>query len=70
MDKEKVIAIVSRAIKNIQAEENECIKQIRYLREHRFFMESEAKVYEQRSYNKSWLIVHDALEEIDKMDEL
>lgn len=69
MDGKKVKAIIQKVINDIQEKENECFRQIAYMNEHKFEMEREAIRYRQQAFNRSWLMVSSALDEINKLEE-
>lgn len=69
MDGKKVKEILQKVIKDIQDLENESFRQMAYMNEHKFEMEREAIRYRQQAFNRSWLMVSNALDEINKLEE-
>lgn len=67
--RKKVKEILQKVISDIQEKENECFKQMAYMNEHKFEMEREAIRYKQEGYNRSWLMVSSALDEISKLED-
>ena len=69
MNGEKVKDIIQKVIKDIQEKEDECFRQMGFLNEHKFNMEREAVRYSQEAYNRSWLMLSRALDEISKLED-
>ena len=69
MNGTKVKEILQNVIKDIQEKENECYRKMAYMNEHKFEIEREAVRYKQQAYNRSWLIVADALDKISELED-
>lgn len=69
MDGKKVKEILQKVIKDIQEKENECFREMGYMNKHNYAIEREAIRYGQQAFNRSWLMVSSALEEINKLEE-
>ena len=69
MNGERVKEILKKVIKDIQDLENESYRQMVYMNEHKFEMEREAIRYRQQAFNRSWLMVSNALDKINKLEE-
>jgi len=62
-------AVLNNLVKTLQEYENECFRQIAFMNEHKFEMESEAIRYKQHAFNRSWLEVANAIDKIKKLEE-
>lgn len=69
MNGERVKEILKKVIKDIQDLEDESYRQMAYMNEHKFEMEREAIRYRQQAFNRSWLMVSNALDKINKLEE-
>lgn len=61
--------ILRNLVKTLQDYENECYRQMAYMNQHKFEIEHEAIRYKQQAYNRSWLEVSNAIDEIKKLEE-
>ena len=61
--------ILNNLVKTLQEYENECYRQMAYMNIHEFKIEHEAIRYKQQAYNRSWLEVANAIDEIKKLEE-
>ena len=61
--------ILNNLVRTLQEYENECFRQIAFMNEHKFEMEREAIRYKQQAFNRSWLEVANAIDEIKKLEE-
>jgi hypothetical protein len=61
--------ILNNLVKTLQEYEKECFRQIAFMNEHKFEMEREAIRYKQQAFNRSWLEVANAIDEIKKLEE-
>lgn len=69
MNGKRVKAVIQKAIREIQDNEEECYRKMAYMNEHKFELEREAIRYRQQAFNRSWLIVSSALDEINKLED-
>lgn len=69
MNGKEVKAIIHKVMIDIRDRENECYRQMAYMNEHKFNMEREAIRYRQEAFNRCWLMVSSALDEINKLEE-
>lgn len=58
--------VIEKAIKEIQTRENDCFREIAFLNNHKYGMESAAMRYKAEAYSESWLIISSALDKITK----
>lgn len=65
----KVKAIIHKVMIDIQKRENECIRQMTYMDEHKFNMERVAIRNRLAAFNRCWHMVGRAFEEINKLEE-
>ena len=61
--------VLNNLVKTLQDYENECYRQMAFMNEHKFEMEREAIRYKQQAFNRSWLEVANAIDEIKKLEE-
>lgn len=61
--------ILNNLVKTLQEYEKECFRQMSFMNEHKFEMEREAIRYKQQAFNRSWLEVANAIDEIKKLEE-
>ncbi len=61
--------ILYNLVKTLQEYENDCIRQIAFMNEHKFEIEREAVRYKQLAYNHSWLEVARVIDKIKKLEE-
>ena len=61
--------ILNNLVKTLQDYENECYRQMAYMKEHKFEMEREAIRYKQQAFNRSWLDVASSIDKIKKLEE-
>lgn len=61
--------ILTDLVEKLQGYEDECIRQMAFMNKHHFEMEREAIRYKQQAYNRSWLDVANAIEQIKKLEE-
>lgn len=65
--KKEILNSLDALIKEIQAKEDECYRQMAYMNEHKFEMEREAIRYRQQAYNLCWLMVASKRDEVKKI---
>ena len=61
--------ILNNLVKTLQEYEEECFRQMAFMNNHNFEMESEAIRYKQQAFNRSWLEVANAIDKIKKLEE-
>ena len=66
MNKEEK-AILKNLVKTLQNYEDECYRQMAFMNEHKFEIEREAIRYKQQAFNRSWLEVSNAIDEINAL---
>lgn len=66
MNKEEE-AILKNLVKTLQNYEDECYRQMAFMNEHKFEIEREAIRYKQQAFNRSWLEVSNAIDEINAL---
>ena len=66
MNKEEK-AILKNLVKTLQNYEDECYRQMAFMNEHKFEIEHEAMRHKQHAFNRSWLEVSRAIDEINAL---
>ena len=66
MNKEEK-AILKNLVKTLQNYEDECYRQMAFMNKHKFEIEREAIRYKQQAFNRSWLEVSGAIDEINAL---
>ena len=59
--------ILDNLVKKLKGYEDECFRKMAFLNKHKFEIEREAIRYEQQAYNRSWLEVSSAIDEIKNL---
>ena len=67
-NKEKIIKVLEKALEEISDYEDKCFAKMAFCNEHKMDMEREAIRYKQEAFNKSKLILWNAIDKVKAME--
>ena len=65
MNKKEIIEALEKLLKEFQNKEMDCFRDIGYMNEHKFHMESEALQYKKEAYTDCWLRLNSVIDKIN-----